>query len=137
MYPVHSPALSRPGDARGDAADGVLVGGLGVLRPYPALELRPVDEVQHRFTAEPPRGAGRQAAQRHRLPGNHVEAGSDSGGPAQRALERLRHVVGVHVMQDAQPIVRRRKRLTCRQGRPDTRIQVAGGVMTGQPGPLM
>ena len=51
--------------------------------------------------AEPPRNADRQAPQRHRLLGNHVEAGSDSGGPAQRALERLRHVVGVHVMQDA------------------------------------
>src|SRR5215472_14272314 len=65
------------GDARGDAAEGVLAGGLGVLGGDPAVEFFPVDEVQHRLMAEPPGDAGRQATQRHRLLGDHVEAGPD------------------------------------------------------------
>src|SRR5216683_7989366 len=69
--------LPGPINARGDAAEGVLTSGLGVLGGDAAVELRPVDEVQHRLTAEPLRDAGRQAAQRHRLLGNHVEAGPD------------------------------------------------------------
>src|SRR5262245_12421521 len=61
------------GDARGDAAEGVLAGRLGVLGSDPAVELSPVDEVQHRLTAEPPGDASGQAVQRHRLLGRHVE----------------------------------------------------------------
>src|SRR5262249_26301613 len=69
--------LPGAGDARGDAAEGVLAGGVGVLGSDPAVELCPVDELQQRLTAEPPSDASRQAMQRHRLFGNHVEAGPD------------------------------------------------------------
>src|SRR5499433_3549207 len=79
--------LPGTGDARGDAAEGVLAGGLGVLGRDPAVELGPVDEVQHRLTAEPPGDAGRQAVQRPCLLGSYVEAGPDRGGAGQRALE--------------------------------------------------
>src|SRR5690349_4774992 len=60
-------------DARGDAAESVLAGGLGVLGPGLPAELGPADELQYRLPAEPVRDAGRQAAQRHRLRGYHVE----------------------------------------------------------------
>src|SRR5580698_4481512 len=56
--------LASPGDARRNTAHRVLPGGLRVLGTGAALELGPVHEVQHRLTAEPPGGAGREPAQR-------------------------------------------------------------------------
>ena len=111
--PRHVPQhLPGPVDARGDAADGVLAGGLGVLGADPAVELRPAGELQRRLAAEPPGDPRRQAAQRHRLLRDHVEAGPDRGGPGHRPLESLRDVIRVHVMQHAQPLIGQRERLT-------------------------
>ena len=93
----------------------------GPARP---LELGPVDQVQHRLPAEPPRDPGGQAAQRHRLLGHHVEAGPDRGRPGQRELEGLRHVVGVHVVQHAKPVIGQRERLT--RGQAGSRRQDPG-----------
>ena len=113
--------LAGAGDAGGDAAEGVLAGDLGVLGSGAAGELVPVDEVQDRLAAEPPRHAGRQAPLRHRLLGDHVEAGPDRRRAGQRALEGLRHVVGVHVMQDAKPVIGQGERPARRQGSPGGR----------------
>ena len=85
------------GDTGGDAAGCVLAGDLGVPGPGG-------------FTAEPPRRAGRQAPLRHRLLGSHVEAAPDRRWAGQRELECLRDVVGVHVVQDAEPVVGQRQR---------------------------
>ena len=84
----------------------------------PALELRPVHEVELGLPAEPSRDPGRQPAQRHRLLGHHVEAVPDHGRPGQRPLEGLRHVVGVHVVQDAQPVIGQGQWLTTAASRP-------------------
>jgi hypothetical protein len=110
--------LAGTGNTGGDAAERVLAGDLGVPRPCPAGELVPADEVQDRFTAEPPRHAGRQASLRHRLLSGHMEAASDRRRPGQRELEGLRHVVSVHVMQDAEPVIGQRERSTRRQVSP-------------------
>ena len=101
--------------------NGVLAGGLGVLGAGPALELRPVDEVQFRLAAEPLCHGGRQAAQRHGLLGHDMEAGPDRRGPGQRELEGLRHVVGMHVMQYAEAVIGQGQRLAGGQGGPDAR----------------
>src|SRR3984893_10288311 len=50
--------LPGPINARGDAAEGVLAGGLGVLGGGAAGGLRPVDENQHRLAAETTRARG-------------------------------------------------------------------------------
>ena len=104
----------------------MLAGDLGVPGSGPAGEFGPVDEVQDRLTAEPPRYADRQAPQRHRLLGDHVEAGPDRLRPGQRTLEGLRHVVGVHVMQDAKPVIGQGQRPPRGQVSPRGRIQVPG-----------
>ena len=69
--------------------------------------------------------------------GHHVKAAPDRRGPGQRALEGLGHVVGVHVVQDAQAVVGQRQRPAGGQGRPGVGSRLPAGVMTGQPGPLM
>ena len=113
-------------DARRDPAAHVLARRLGVLGPDAPLELRPVDEVDHRLTAEPSGDAGGEAAQRHGLLGHHVEARSDRGRPPERPLEGLRDVVRVHVVQHAEPEIRQSERLAGRQPAPDVEIEVAG-----------
>jgi hypothetical protein len=118
--------LAGAGDAGGDAAGGVLAGDPGVLGSGPAGELGPVDEVQDRLTAEPSGRAGGQAALGHGLLGHHVEAGPDRPGPGQRTLEGLGHVVGVHVMQDAEPVIGQGQRAAGGQFGPGGRVEVPG-----------
>src|SRR5688500_10193570 len=88
-------------DARGDAAAHVLATRPRMLGTDPSLELRPVDEVEHRLAAEPPGHPGGQSAQRHRLLGHHMEARSDGSGSSEREFKRLCDVVGVDVMEYA------------------------------------
>ena len=97
--------LAGTGDAGGNAAGCVLPGDLGVPGSGPPGELVPADEVQSRLAAEPSRHAGCQAPLRHRLLSGHMKAASDRRGPGQREFEGLRHVIGVHVMQDAEPVI--------------------------------
>ena len=105
--------------------DDVLARGPGVLGADAPLELRPLDELDHRLAAEPSRHPGGQPPQRHRLRGHDVEARADGGRAGQCPLEGLRDVIGVHVMQHAQPQVGQRQRLTGGQPPPDVEIEVA------------
>ena len=118
--------LTGTGDAGGDAAEGVLAGDLGGPGSGAAGELGPVDEVQDRLAAEPARDPGRQAPLRHGLLGHHVEAGPDRRRTGQRTLEGLRHVVGVHVMQDAKPVIGQGERPAGSQVSPGGRVEVPG-----------
>ena len=93
----------------------------------PTLELGPVDELEHRLAPEPPGHGGGEPAQRHGLLGDDVEARPDRGRARQRALEGLRDVVGVHVVQHAEAEVRQRERLPDGESPPDVGVEVARG----------
>src|SRR5262249_60093940 len=74
--------LPGAGDARGDAAEGVLAGGVGVLGSDPAGGICPVDGLQPRLTAQPPSDAPPPALPRHPPFRQHPGAGPPHGGPA-------------------------------------------------------
>ena len=99
----------------------------GVLGADPPFELRPVDEVEQRLAAEPSGNSGGQSAHRHGLLGDHVEARPDRGRTGQRPFEGLSDVVGVDVVQDAEPEIGQGERFAGGQPPPDVGVQVAGG----------
>ena len=70
--------------------------------------------------------ASKSASQRSVLLGDDVEAGPDRGRPGDGPLEGLRHVVRVHVVQHAQPVIGQRERPARGQVGPDGGIKVAG-----------
>ena len=118
--------VAGPVDARGDAAADVLAGRRRRAR-------RPTrrsnsGQSTNSSTGSRPNHAGHpggQPAQRHRLLGDDVEARPDRGRPGERALEGLRDVVGVHVVQHAEPEVGQRERLAGGQPPPDVGVEVA------------
>ena len=95
--------------------------------PDAALELGPLDELEHGFASEPCRHAGGEPPQRHRLLGDGVEARADRGRPRERTLERLRDVVGVDVVEHAEAEPGQRERLARREPPPHVGIEVPGG----------
>ena len=68
---------------------------------------------------------GRQAAQRHGLGGHHVEARADGRRSGEHTFEGLGDVVGMDVVQHAEPQIGQGERFTDGQPPPDVEIQIA------------